>query len=160
MRERPETLAIYGNAWPVRNRGGRFPKTAFTLDWERQRVRCPHQIDLPFTLGGTVHFPAATCAACPLRAQCTTSAHGRSLQIHPDEPLLAELRTRQQTPAGRAKLRERVAVEHTLAHVTSWQGRRARYRGQRKNLLDLRRCALVDNLQVLSHFPALSQETA
>jgi hypothetical protein len=31
--------------------------------------------------------------------------------------LLAELRQRQQTPDGRAKLRERVAVEHALAHA-------------------------------------------
>lgn len=160
VQERPETLAIYCKAWPVRNRGGRFPKTAFTLDWARLRLRCPHQIELPFTLGGTVHFPAATCRACPLRIQCTTSVHGRSVHIHPDEPLLAELRIRQQTPAGRAKLRERVAVEHTLAHVTYWQGRRARYRGQRKNLFDLRRCAVVDNLHVLSHVPALRQEAA
>jgi hypothetical protein len=35
--------------------------------------------------------------------------------IHPDEALLAELRQRQQTPAGRAKLRERVQVEHGAA---------------------------------------------
>ena len=56
------------------------------------------------------------------------------MSIHPDEALLAELRRRQQTPDGRAKLRERVAVEHALAHVGHWQGRRARYRGTRKNL--------------------------
>jgi transposase len=152
-RDRPQMLALDCKAWPVRNRGGRFPKTAFTLDWARQRRRCPQQVAMPFTLGGTVHFPAATCAAGPLRAQGTVSVHGRSVPVHPDEPLRAELRTRQQTPAGRAKLRERVAVEHTLAHVGHWQGRRARYRGQRKNRLDLRRCAVVDNLPVLSHFP-------
>ena len=60
-------------------------------------------------------------------------------------------------PAGRAKLRERVAVEHTLAHVGHWQGRRARYRGQRKNLFDLRRCAVVHNLHVMARLEALSQ---
>src|SRR6266566_208029 len=47
-------------------------------------------------------------------------------------------------------VRERVAVEHTLAHVGQWQGRRARYRGVRKNLFDLRRCAVVHNLHVLA----------
>jgi Transposase DDE domain/Transposase domain (DUF772) len=160
VRARPDTLAIYCKAWPVRNRGGRFPKTAFTLDWERQALRCPHQIEIPFTLGATVRFPAPICAACPLRERCTTSPHGRSVHIHPDEPLLAEFRARQQTPLGRAKLRERVAVEHTLAHVTSWQSRRARYRGLRKNLFDLRRCAVVNNLHILSHFPAFLQQAA
>ena len=75
---------------------------------------------------------------------------GRSVSIHPDEALLIELRERQQTVEGRAKLRERVVVEHTLAHVGRWQGRRARYRGTRKNLFDLRRCAVVHNLHVLA----------
>ena len=68
VRARPASLAIYCKAWPVRNQGGRFPKTAFTLDWERYTLCCPHQVEVPFTLGGTVHFPAATCAVCPLRA--------------------------------------------------------------------------------------------
>jgi transposase len=139
VRERPATLTIRCKAWPVRN-GDRFPKTAFTLDWQRQQLECPNHITLPFQLGGTVHFPAAVCAVCPLQIRCTTSTHGRSVHIHPDERLLAELRERQQTREGRAQLRERVAVEHTLAHVSYWQGKRARYCGQRKNLFDLRRC--------------------
>ena len=88
------------------------------------------------------------CADCPLQARCTASAHGRSVHIHPDARLLAELRQRQHTTAGRAKLRERVAVEHTLAHIGHWQGWRARYRGQRKNLFALRRAAVVHTLFV------------
>jgi transposase len=40
VRERPTALAVYCKAWPVRN-GERFPKTAFTLDWSRQYIRCP-----------------------------------------------------------------------------------------------------------------------
>ncbi len=156
VRERPATLVIRCKAWPVRN-GDRFPKTAFTLDWQRQQLECPNHITLPFQPGGTVHFPAAVCAVCPLRVRCTTSVHGRSVHIHPDERLLAELRERQQTREGRAQLRERVAVEHTLAHVGHWQGRRARYRGQRKNLFDLRRCAVVHNLHVLAHNASAKQ---
>lgn len=152
VRERPADLVIYCKAWPVRN-GDRFPKTAFTLDWDRHTIRCPNGALLPFVPGGTVRFPAATCAACPLRDRCTTSAHGRSVAIHPDERLLVELRQRQTTPSGRAKLRERVAVEHALAHIGRWQGRRARYRGVRKNLFDLRRCAVVHNLHVLARLP-------
>jgi hypothetical protein len=152
VRERPDDLAIFCKAWPVRN-GGRFPKTAFALDWERRAIRCPNGASLPFEPGGTVRFPAATCAACPLRDRCTTSANGRSVAIHPDERLLVELRQRQATPAGRATLRERVAVEHALAHIGRWQGRRARYRGARKNLFDLRRCAVVHNLHVIARMP-------
>jgi transposase len=77
--------------------------------------------------------------------------------IHPDEALLWELRQRQLTPAGRAKLRERVAVEHALAHIGRWQGRRARYRGIRKNLFDLRRSAIIHNLYVIARLPEISQ---
>jgi hypothetical protein len=149
VRERNDELEIYCKAWPVRE-GKRFSKQAFTLDWERQVIRCPAEQEMPFVFGGIVHFPADICAECPLKAQCTTSAKGRSVSIHPDEALLTELRERQQTPQGRAGLRERVAVEHTLAHVGRWQGRRARYRGVRKNLFDLRRCAVVHNLHVLA----------
>jgi len=149
VRQRSANLAIYCKTWPVRN-GTRFAKTAFLLDWDRQRIRCPNQQEMPFEPGGTVHFPAEVCAACPLRERCTSSRHGRSVHIHPDEAFLQELRQRQLTAVGRAKLRERVAVEHALAHVGHWQGRRARYRGLRKNLFDLRRCAVVHNLHVIA----------
>jgi hypothetical protein len=86
VQERPPELLIYCKAWPVRN-GDRFPKTAFHLDWQRQYVRCPNNVELPFELGGIVRFPAATCATCPWRERCTTSDHGRSVAIHPDERL-------------------------------------------------------------------------
>jgi transposase len=92
--------------------------------------------------------------------QCTTSARGRSVQIHPDERLLAELRQCQLTAQGRARLRERVAVEHTLAQIGHWQGRRARYLGQRKNLFDLRRAAVVHNLHVIARQPWIAQQAA
>jgi transposase len=145
-----EELAIYCKAWPVRN-GDRFLKTSFQLNFEQGTIRCPNAVSIPFTVGQTVHFPEETCAVCPLRVQCTSSAVGRSVKIHPDERLLAELRQRQTTKAGRAKLRERVAAEHALAQIGHWQGPRARYRGKRKNLFDLRRTAVVHNLHVLAH---------
>ena len=147
--KRTEELNIYCKAWPVRNRGGRFTKSAFVLDWEQQKITCPNHVTVPFQVGATVHFPKSTCAACPLRSRCTTSQQGRSVSIHPDERLLLELRQRELTPVGRAKLRERVAVEHSLAHVGHWQGDRARYKGLRKNLFDLRRTAVVHNLHVI-----------
>jgi len=157
VRERSAELEIYCKAWPVRE-GKRFHKQAFFLDWERQIIRCPAEQEVPFVPGGVVHFPQDTCAKSPLKAQCTTSAKGRSVSIHPDEARLSELRQRQLTPEGRARLRERVAVEHTLAHVGRWQGRRARYRGRRKNLFDLRRCAVVHNLHVLARSQSLQAE--
>ncbi len=157
VRGRSDDLEVYCKAWPVRE-SKHFSKQTFTLDWERQIIRCPAEQEMPFVPGGVVHFPKETCAQCPFKEQCTTSAKGRSVSIHPDEALLIELRERQQTPQGRTQLRERVAVEHTLAHVGRWQGRRARYRGLRKNLFDLRRCAVVHNLHVLDRSQVLSAE--
>ena len=154
VRDRTGELAVYCKAWRVHNgpsHAPRFAKTAFTLDFERGELTCPNQVTVAFRPGGTVHFPAGACNACPLRQRCTTSTSGRSVSVHPDERLLAELRQRQLTPAGRAKLRERTAVEHALAHVGQWQGRRARYLGIRKNLFDLRRVAVVHNLHVIAH---------
>jgi len=159
VRDRDPDLQIFCKAFPVRN-GPRFAKPAFTLDFDQHLLTCPNHVTMPFVPGGKVQFPAQTCQACPLRAQCTTSTRGRSVQIHPDEQLLAELRARQQTPHGRAKLRERVKVEHTLAHLGRWQGRRARYRGQRKNLFDLRRVAVVHNLHVIARQPPPAKQAA
>lgn len=153
VRERPEHLDVYCKAWAVRN-AGRYPKTAFALDWERELLRCPAGVSMPLKVGGVVRFPARTCALCPLRERCTKSKKsGRSVSIHPDERLLEELRERQRTPQGRAKLRERVKAEHSLAHIGHWQGDRSRYIGVRKNLFDLRRSAVVHNLHVIARMP-------
>lgn len=149
VKERSEDLTIICKAWRVKN-GILFDKNAFVLDWENHLIRCPNGISLPFIEGQIVHFPKHQCEICPLRSQCTNSKSGRTVSIHPDESLLQELRQRQTTPTGRAKLRERVSVEHSLAHIGQWQGDSARYLGTRKNLFDLRRIAVVHNLHVLA----------
>jgi hypothetical protein len=147
--QRTSGMTIVCKAWKVKN-GNFFDKNAEVLDWDSHFIRCPNGVSLPFTEGTVVRFPKQECDTCPLRFQCTQSKHGRSISIHADESLLAELRERQTTESGRAKLRERVSVEHTLAHIGQWQGDKARYIGLRKNLFDLRRTAVVHNLHVLA----------
>jgi hypothetical protein len=115
VRERGPDLQIYCKAWRVRNTTGRYTKAEFAVDFDTGQLTCPAGVAMAFEPGKTVRFPKDTCAACPLRTACTTSVTGRSVSIHPDEALLAELREFQATPAGRAKLRERVQVEHALA---------------------------------------------
>ncbi len=159
VRERGPELKIICKAWPVRN-GSRFHKSSFTLNWEDGLIYCPNQVAMPFTEGKVVRFPSAICSKCSLRSRCTTSKSGRSVSIHPDERLLVELRQRQTTAVGRGQLRERVSVEHTLAHIGQWQGDRARYLGSRKNLFDLRRMALVHNLHVIARMPKAKVEMA
>ena len=84
VRKRSNELEVYCKAWPVRE-DKRFSKQAFTLDWERQIIRCPAEQEMPFVPGDVVHFPQEICVKCPLKAQCTTSSRGRSVSIHPDE---------------------------------------------------------------------------
>lgn len=89
VRERSDDLEVYCKAWPVRE-SKRFPKQTFTLDWERQIIQCPAEQEMPFVPGGIVHFPKEACTRCSLKEQCTTSAKGRSVSIHPDEALFME----------------------------------------------------------------------
>jgi hypothetical protein len=83
--------------------------------------------------------------------ECTHSARrkGRSVSIAGDERLQKKLRARLAAKACRLQLRERVSVEHRLAHIAARQGRRARYRGVPKDVLDLRRMAAVQNLETI-----------
>ena len=102
----------------------------------------------------TIHFPAAVCQACVLRATCTTATRsGRSVAIHPQEAFLQSLRAAQRLPDGRAHLRQRTSIEHSLARIDRIQGSKARYKGTRKNTLDLRRTAVVANLQRIARLP-------
>ncbi len=146
-------VAIRAKAWTTPN-GDRFPKHAFRIDLVAGRVICPAEQTTAIAAGATTaHFAAAVCQACARRAACTTATSGRSISIHPQEALLQGLRATQQQPEGRARLRLRTTVEHTLARVQQRQGPKARYKGIRKNTLDLRRVAVVTNLQRLARLP-------
>lgn len=136
--------------WPSRNRG-RFTKEDFDLRLGEMKVICPAGVTATIAPGSLIaRFPTPTCAACEKRALCTSAQNkGRSVSIHPQEALLVKLRKEVKTADGRTALRERTTVEHSLARLSRIQGPRARYKGTRKNTLDVRRCATVDNLQVV-----------
>jgi len=138
--------------WRQQNsRGQLFSKRDFHIDLRRLTITCPAGETEGFEPGQVVEFDPDVCDACPVRNRCTLSSvgQGRTVHIGENEPLQKKLRALQQTPSGREKLRQRVGVEHNLAHVSQRQGRRARYRGLRKNLFDLRRAASVQNLETI-----------
>jgi hypothetical protein len=131
---------------------GLFGKRDFNINVRDGTITCPAgQVEL-FEPGEEVEFDPDVCGACPLRAQCTKAAsgRGRTVMMRDDEALQKKLRHLQATRGGRIKLRERVVVEHGLAHLANRQGPRARYRGIRKNLFDLRRLAVVQNLETVA----------
>jgi hypothetical protein len=143
-------LQVHCKPFPLRNRG-LFDKRHFAIDIERQSVGCPNGVVVPIKLGASSRFPANQCDPCPKRNACTAAkpGRGRSLSIHENEPFMIELRYIAKSPEGRANLRTRVKVEHGLATLRLRQGDRARYKGLRKNLFDVRRHATVENLFVI-----------
>jgi hypothetical protein len=150
-------IDIMAQPWPLRNQG-RCTKEAFALRLDRHEVTCPAGVTVSLRESGRrAQLPAATCGRCALQVDCTTSARGRTLSVNPHEALLIELRATRRTAQGRQALRQRTDVEHTLARIDQLQGKRARYKGTRKNTLDLRRMAAVNNLQHIQWIQALER---
>jgi hypothetical protein len=149
-----EVLAAGGQVickpWVARN-GTRFTKVDFKINLRAMTITCPSGEVEPIDLGADVEFDPQACGRCTMRKDCTTAGpgHGRKVSIADDERLQHRLRKLVSTPRGRERVRERVAAEHRLAHLGRRQGPRARYRGTRKNLFDLRRAAAVQNLEVV-----------
>lgn len=79
-----------------------------------------------------------------------TSGKGRTVTMGDNEELQQKLRRLNSTQAGRQRLRDRIPVEHRLAHISNRQGPRARYRGTRRNNFDLRRLAALQNLETIA----------
>jgi hypothetical protein len=130
---------------------GLFTKHDFRFDLRTRTVTCPAGKVRHFTEGEAIEFGAANCKRCRLRKKCTRGKKGRFLQIADDELLQQRFLREIVTRVGRERRRERVVVEHKLAHLKHKQGDRARYLGTRKNVFDLRRTAAVLNLEVLQH---------
>lgn len=151
----PEIAALWHNGTELHSRAfrsadnGRFGKELFKLDLEQGIVRCPAGNEALIEPNNMASFDEADCKRCPLKKSCTTSRR-RRVQIHKDEDMLMHFREMQKTPQGRLQYRERTQVEHRLGRINAIQGAKARYKGARKNELDVRRAATVANLQELA----------
>ena len=133
------------------NNGGRYTKRDFHFNLRKMTVTCPAKETQAFSPGTVLKFDVATCQACPSKTACTKSEKGRSLTIAEDELAQQRFLRLAQSRPGRTELRERIGVEHRLAHMQQKQGDRARYIGIRTNQFDLRRTAAVLNLEMVSH---------
>jgi IS5 family transposase len=145
--------AIICKPWKGSNgKTGLFGKRDFNINVRDGTITCPGGQTEQFEPGQVVEFDPEVCGPCPLRAHCTQAAtgRGRTVTMGDDEGLQKKLRKLQASSAGRAKLRERVGVEHRLAHLSNRQGPRARYRGARKNTFDLRRLSALQNLETIA----------
>lgn len=139
----------------------------FALDGERQQAICPagqtsvkwrHKTERDGSNAVQIQFAAATCAACPLKGQCTSGQSGRSLHINEYHGLVAQRRAAAQTASFRHKLWARSAIEATLSELVRVHGfRRHRYRGDAKrhaeNLCKAAACNLKRLIRVLVGWP-------
>ena len=136
--------------------GGLFSKDRFDIDLGADTVTCPGGVTAPIRParagGGTAYF-ASACPDCPLRAQCTTAAGGRTVSVGPYEQTLTDARARQTDPAWIADYRgTRPKVERKLGHLMRRHhgGRRARVRGTARVDADFRLLAAAVNLARLA----------
>ena len=100
------------------------------------------------TISLPIAFPAAVCAACPLRPQCIKAKanRGRTVHLHPQEGLLQAARAFQNSPEFQPYRQMRQTAEHRLARLVQLGIRQARYFGRQKTLFQLLMAATVANL--------------
>jgi hypothetical protein len=103
----------------------------FTYEAERDVYVCPQGQPLrPYRRelsAEKVEYRAApaTCNACPLKAQCTPSAHGRIVHRHFAEVFLDRVRAYHQgEPYAKAMRKRQVWVEPLFAEGKQWHGMR------------------------------------
>jgi Transposase DDE domain/Transposase domain (DUF772) len=134
---------------------GRFSKDEFAIDLAARTVTCPAGRTAAFADSDRkrhAHFGRA-CSACPLATRCTTSPHGRTIEVGPHEALLVAGRAAARDPVWRDDYRAtRPLVERKIAHLVRRRhgGRRARVRGRLKVGADFSLLAAAINLARLA----------
>ena len=130
---------------------GGFTLDDFTVN-DDQTLTCPAGHTRPMTAHRNVIF-GALCRDCPLRAACTTSKTGRTLQVHEHDALLRAARAAWAASSGLPEdyMTHRPNVERAIAQVATWRGRRLklRYRGITRNNAWLKRRTAALNLRNL-----------
>lgn len=158
MVERLESADIepYIKVQPPTMRDGKFAQDKFEIDLEAGTVRCPagQVVELRQKKGGGAYATFIPyCAKCLLRDRCTSSKHGRTINVHPKHETLHRVRQAQADPLWKNNYqRTRPKVERKLAHMMRRRhgGRRARVRGRTRVGHDFSLLAAAVNLQRLA----------
>jgi transposase len=149
---------------------GHFMPEDFTLDEAGEKVTCPagqqtsRRNPSPNDTGWIYRFPRAVCACCPLQGKCMEKLPkelGRSIAKNAYAAEYAAARAKATTPEYAAVRREHHKVEHKLNEmVRHHRGRRARYRGRPKVLMQQLMTGIVVNVKrivrLLCAAPALA----
>jgi transposase len=119
------------------HRSALYGRDTFTYDPDRDHYCCPQGNLLPLARSkrteGVVVYRGdpAICNVCPVKAKCTTSNRGRTIQRSIYEAYLDKVRSYHATDAYKKAIRKRqVWVEPMFAEAKEWHGlRRLRLRG-------------------------------
>jgi transposase len=141
----------------VGHRPGLFADTDFVYDQGADVYHCPGKETLRFisqcerTHRRIYEAPAHACAACALRAHCTTSPRGRRVGRSLDETFLERVRGYHAVEAYAKAMRKRkVWVEPLFAEAKDWHGlRRFRLRGRENVNIQAQMIAAGQNLKRL-----------
>jgi len=120
--------------WPTRSLiPGGFTAGDFTLDETAGTLTCPAGHTVALTPVKRQAKFGSRCTGCPLRARCTTSAHGRIVTPGEHDALQRAHRQRAADPDFQAAYRRhRPMIERSIAWLTRG-ARRVPYRGVAKN---------------------------
>jgi transposase len=106
-----------------------FGRAAFTYDAERNVYVCPEGEVLQVRWTDATHAQwvyrarASACNACPIKAQCTTSAQGRLLRRSFHAESLERVQSYQGTRAFKKAMRKRgIWMEGLFAEAKQWHG--------------------------------------
>ena len=141
---------------------GAYGYDQFTVDWERQQVRCPQgKWSLPWRARRdpsrdpwfAVHFRTQDCTACPTRSLCTRSPRqARFFKLLPraQQEALQTARAMHRTEAGQKRYARRAGIEGTISQsVRAFGARHTRYRGLAKTHLQQVVTAVAINVRRL-----------
>jgi len=152
-----ERMHAYVPLSEVGYRSGQFRDTDFVYDPATDSYHCPGNETLRFisrcerTHRRVYEAPAAACATCALRTQCTTARRGRRIHRNFDESSVERVRSYHETEAyTRAMRKRKVWVEPLFAEAKDWYGlRRFRLRGLEKVNMQAHLIAAGQNLKRL-----------
>jgi len=126
-----EGIRAYVSLPNYEERTGRFPKSRFIYDAERDVYRCPQGEELRRYVYSRsdekIKYRAdkRVCAACPVREHCTNSKEGRKIERSFDEEYVERVRGYAETEGYQKAVRKRrVWIEPLFGEAKDWHGLR------------------------------------
>ena len=132
------------------SRKGLFGPDDFNVSKDRTESTCPAGLSPEKVYRNkdayTHWWAESSCQSCPLREKCLSNGKRRTLTV---KPSFHERRAREKwarSKKGRAKLRERVAVEHAIGRAKNRGAGQSRYFGRVKTRFQWLWIAAIENL--------------